>query len=125
MTTRNTCPDWCTSAGRWHDDDNSHDGPGTVVHGVELGTGTVEGAPVVTLDATSAILTIDQAGELAAALGSAIAWARRLDSKQPPAAGGLHLDGCTLNPEHRGACILDRPFRIRPEGGREYLGGDR
>lgn len=42
--------------------------------------------------------------------------------QQPPAAGGFHLDGCTLDPQHRGACILDRPFRIRPEGGREYVG---
>lgn len=43
----------------------------------------------------------------------------------PAQPGGLHLDGCRLDPQHRGACILDRPFRIRPEGGREYLGGDR
>lgn len=32
-----------------------------------------------------------------------------------------HLDGCRLAADHPGACLLGRPFRIRPEGGREYL----
>lgn len=32
-----------------------------------------------------------------------------------------HLVGCRLDPDHPGACLLGRPFRIRPEGGREYI----
>lgn len=32
-----------------------------------------------------------------------------------------HLEGCRLAPDHAGACLLARPFRFRPEGGREYL----
>lgn len=43
----------------------------------------------------------------------------------PTPTGWFHLDGCMLDPDHRGACILARPFRFLPEGGREYLVMDR
>lgn len=37
----------------------------------------------------------------------------------------LHLQGCHLPTDHHGPCLLHRPFRIRPENGREHLGGAR
>lgn len=47
-----------------------------------------------------------------------------MNAYTPPGWGAIHLDGCTLDPDHAGACLLARPFRIRPEGGREYLDHD-
>lgn len=77
---------------------------------------------------TSVELTVAQAQQLVIQLQAAIRWCADpgvATSSSPSASSTLHLDGCTLGPDHRGACILARPFRIRPEGGREYLSGDR
>lgn len=32
----------------------------------------------------------------------------------------VHIFGCYLPADHRGACLLRRPFRIRRSGGRPY-----
>lgn len=123
-TEQTTCPSWCTSVVRFHDDTNAHDGPGWEVERVEVGAGSEEDGTFVVNISGSEVLTIDQAEALAVALGRAITWAREM-SAPVPVTTGTHIFGCNLPPEHRGACLLDRPFRIRPEGGREYLGGDR
>lgn len=135
-TDQTTCPDWCTEQDRRHPNSPlAHSGPGYEVrsdHGdvVETWAATDDyGAPVVGMFASTSVeLTVQQAQQLVSQLQAAIRWCANPEPAQDsdiPTASGFHLDGCTLDPQHRGACLLDRPFRIRPEGGREYLGGDR